>query len=82
MATVGQSRHPGGRPRTIRRCELGVKIERLADCRGLHIDEVAEHAGIAKATLYRILTGGIASPRIATIKAIASALGVRLDKLA
>lgn len=81
MATAGASRHPGGRPRTIRRCPLGVKIERLAAQAGLCIDEVAQAAGIANATLYRILTGGIASPRIATLKAIASALGVKVERL-
>jgi DNA-binding phage protein len=45
------------------------------------MDEVAKSAGIANATLYRILTGGIASPRVSTIKGIASALGVRVEKL-
>lgn len=79
---VGTERHAGGRPRTIRRCALGMKIEHFADNRGMHIDEVAETAGIAKATLYRILTGGIKSPRLATVQAIASALGVKLEKLA
>jgi transcriptional regulator with XRE-family HTH domain len=59
-----------------------VRIESLAEFRGLHIDEVAGRAGIAKATLYRILTGGIASPRLATVQAIAAALGVKLEKLA
>jgi len=82
MQVSGQTRHPGGRPRTIRRCDLGVRIESLAEFRGLHIDEVAGRAGIAKATLYRILTGGIASPRVSTVKAIAAALGVTLEKLA
>lgn len=81
MATASEKRHAGGRPREIRRCELGKKIERLAATRGLHIDEVAASAGIANATLYRILTGGIASPRLATIQAIAAALGVKLEKL-
>lgn len=81
MATVSGERHAGGRPREIRRCRLGTKIEQLASARGLHIDEVASTAGIARATLYRILTGGIASPRLATVQAIASALGVKLDKL-
>lgn len=80
MATVSE-RHAGGRPRTVRRCQLGQKIERLATSAGLHIDEVADSAGIARATLYRILTGGIASPRVSTIKGIATALGVRVEKL-
>lgn len=80
MATVSE-RHAGGRPRTVRRCPLGLKIERLAVNAGLHIDEVASAAGIANATLYRILTGGIASPRISTIKGIAAALGVKVEKL-
>lgn len=81
MATVTGKRHAGGRPREIRRCPLGVKIERLAATRGMHIDQVASAAGIANATLYRILTGGIASPRLATVQSIASALGVKLEKL-
>lgn len=81
MASVSE-RHSGGRPRTVRRCPLGIKIEKLAADRGMHIDEVASTAGIAKATLYRILTGGIASPRLATVKSLASALGVKLEKLA
>lgn len=81
MASVSE-RHAGGRPREIRRCPLGLKIERLAAARGMHIDEVASTAGIAKATLYRILTGGISSPRLSTVKSLASALGVKIEKLA
>lgn len=81
MATASE-RHPGGRPRSIRRCPLGVKIEQLAEESGLHIDEVADAAGISKATLYRILTGTIESPRLSTVKALATALGVKLEKLA
>jgi len=81
MATVSE-RHAGGRPRTVRRCELGQRIERLAAARGLHLDQVAEAAGISTPGLYRILTGEINSPRLATVKALAAALGVKLEKLA
>lgn len=81
MASVSD-RHSGGRPRTIRRCPLGVKIERLAADRGMHIDEVAREAGITTAGLYQILTGKIQSPRLSTIKALAAALGVKIEKLA
>ena len=81
MATVSE-RHPGGRPRQLKRCPMGQRIEQLAARRGLHLDQVAGSAGIAPATLYRILTGSIRSPRLATIQAIADALRVKLDKLA
>lgn len=82
MATVSHDRHPGGRPRTIRRCPLGVKIERFAAAAGMHMDEVAKEAGITTAGLYQILTGKIQSPRLSTIKKLAAALGVKLEKLA
>lgn len=82
MATVQQQRHAGGRPRQVQRCELGIKIERLAAARGMHLDEVAKAADITTAGLYQILTGKIRSPRLATVKALATALGVKLEKLA
>jgi transcriptional regulator with XRE-family HTH domain len=75
------TRHPGGGPRSLDRCQLGQQIERLASNAGLHLDEVAEAAGIAMPTLNRICTGRIRSPRLATVKAIASALGVKVDRL-
>lgn len=81
MATAA-TRHPGGRPRTRQRCQLGKTIERLARVRGLHLDEVANAAGITFPTLHRICTGEITSPRLATVKALASALGVKLEQLA
>lgn len=81
MASVSE-RHAGGRPREIRRCPLGVKIERLAAARGMHMDEVAKAADLATPHLYQILTGKIRSPRLETVKALAAALGVKLEKLA
>lgn len=82
MATGSTKRHGGGRPRTLPRSVMGEKIERFAHQRGLHMDEVAAAAGIQTPSLYRILTGEIRSPRLATVKAIAKALGVKLEKLA
>lgn len=80
MATVND-RHPGGRPRTLTRCPLGQAIERIAASRGLHLDEVAEAAGITFPAIHRICTGRIKSPKLVTISAIATALGVTVDKL-
>jgi transcriptional regulator with XRE-family HTH domain len=81
MATVND-RHAGGRPRTLRRTEIGQRIERLAASRGLHLDELADRAGIRFPTLHRICTGRIKSPKLETVKALAEALGVKLDRLA
>lgn len=81
MATASQ-RHPGGRPRKLRRCPIGEKIERLAAARVMHLDEVAEKAGISLVALHLICTGRTKSPKLDTVKAIAAALGVKIDKLA
>lgn len=78
---MAASRHPGGRPRVNDRTELGLKIERLAARRRMPLDVVAEEAGIGLPTLYRILSGKIASPRLVTLQSIASALGTRTEKL-
>lgn len=78
---MAADRHPGGRPRTLPYSELGEKIVRLAARRGIHLDEVAEAAGISYPTLSRILSGRIASPRLQTVVAIADALGVSADRL-
>jgi transcriptional regulator with XRE-family HTH domain len=81
MASVSD-RHAGGSPRTLKRCPLGQTIERLAVDRGLHLDEVARAAGITFPTLHRICTGRIKSPKLETVKAIAAALHVKIDRLA
>lgn len=81
MATVSE-RHAGGRPRTLKRSAIGQAIERLAAARGMHLDEVAERAGISFPTLHLICTGRTKSPKLDTVKALAAALGVKIDKLA
>jgi transcriptional regulator with XRE-family HTH domain len=74
-------RHAGGRPRQLPRTKLGRRIEQLATARGLHLDEVADQAGIKGPTLYRILTGRIESPKITTVLALAKVLRVPVDEL-
>lgn len=81
MATVSE-RHAGGRPRKLKRCPLGQTIEKLAASKGMHLDEVADAAGITFPALHRICTGKIKSPKLETVKAIATALGVKIDRLA
>jgi transcriptional regulator with XRE-family HTH domain len=80
MATKAE-RHAGGRPRTLKRSPFGQKIETLAARRGMHLDELAAAAGIRGPTLYRILTGRIAAPKVDTVLALARALGVKIDSL-
>jgi transcriptional regulator with XRE-family HTH domain len=80
MATVSE-RRAGGRPRTLKSCELGSRIERLAAKAGLHLDELAAKAGISFPGLHKIRAGQTRRPSIATLSAIAKVLGVSLDKL-
>ena len=75
------TRHAGGRPRVYERTRLGERIERLAERKRLTLDVVAEEAGIGLPTLYRILSGKIASPRWVTLQSIASVLGTRPENL-
>jgi|LakMenEpi03Aug12_release.lakeMendotaPanAssembly.Ray.scaffolds.fasta_scaffold427433_2 transcriptional regulator with XRE-family HTH domain len=82
MATARKDlRRGGGRPRELPRTKMGQAIERLAGERGLHLDQVAEKAGIRGPTLYRILTGRIESPRASTVLALAKALRVPVGDL-
>ena len=74
-------RHAGGRPRQLPRTRLGQRIEKLASDRGIHLDELADQAGIRGPTLYRIVTGRIESPKIGTVIALAQVLRVPVDEL-
>lgn len=75
------TRHAGGRPVTMARTRLGEKIERLASRCGKPLDVVAEETGISLPTLYRMMTGRIASPRWTTLDRLASTLGVKVETL-
>jgi DNA-binding Xre family transcriptional regulator len=74
-------RHPGGRPRVHASCEIGTRIERLAESAGLHLDQVAAEAGIAFQSLHDIRTGKTKRPSVPTLVGIARALRVPLDDL-
>jgi transcriptional regulator with XRE-family HTH domain len=80
MATVSD-RHAGGRPRTLESCELGHRIERFAAKAGLHLDELASRAGLTYQCLYQIRVGKTRRPSVATLAAVAKALGISIDKL-
>jgi transcriptional regulator with XRE-family HTH domain len=53
----------------------------LAERRRLPLDTLADEAGIALPTLYRILSGKIRSPRYITLQALAAVLGTKPEKL-
>jgi transcriptional regulator with XRE-family HTH domain len=60
---------------------MGETIETLAARQGIRADELAAMAGVTVPTLNRIITGRIASPRVATVAALACALNVKMEKL-
>lgn len=75
MATVSE-RHPGGRPRVRQPSELFLRVQKLAATKGMHLDDLAQKAGIPIGTVY-----DLRDPRVSTAQAIASALGVTIDRL-
>lgn len=78
---MGGTRHAGGRPRELDLTPAGKIIDAEIRRRNLHDDVVAQTAGISRATLSRIKTGRIESPRAVTIFAIAAAIGCKPDRL-
>jgi transcriptional regulator with XRE-family HTH domain len=76
MASVSDKRHAGGRPRVHQPSDLFVRVRDMAKRRGMHLDELADKAGIPIGTLYQLR-----DPRVSTAKAIANALGVTVDRL-
>ena len=73
---------PGGRPRTWEEpTDTGRKIMALAARKDLRLQDVAERANVSVATIYSIVSGRTADPRVSVAQAIAAVLGVKLDKL-
>lgn len=70
-----------GRPRMLKRNELGQRIDKILQTRGMNIHDLADACKISSASLYRICTGDTPDPRVSTIVAIADALGVTVDRL-
>lgn len=58
---------------------LGSKINEIRKQKGLSIDELCELSGIPKGTLSKITAGITTSPTLDTVRAIAKALGCKLD---
>jgi len=80
MATASEKRKPG-RPQTYERTPLGKRIERYAANRHMTARDVAQAAGISHVTLYGMMNGTTPDPRVSTLRAVADALGVSLDRL-
>jgi transcriptional regulator with XRE-family HTH domain len=74
------SRHPGGRPRQVKVCEWGKRLEALAAARGWNRSDLATKAGITPPSMWALCTGK-SKPKFETICKIADALGVPLAKL-
>ena len=58
---------------------LGERINKIRKEKGISIDELCELSGIPKGTLSKITAGITTNPTLDTVKAIARALGCRLD---
>jgi len=75
------ARHAGGAPRRTPSCRLGIVIERAADAVGLHLDEVAELAGLSFPSLNDIRRGKTKNPSGVTLANLAKVLKVPVERL-
>lgn len=79
MATVSE-RHAGGRPRQIKVCVWGKKLDALAEAKGWTRRDLADRAGITTVSLWALCVGK-SKPKFETICKLADALGVQVTKL-
>jgi transcriptional regulator with XRE-family HTH domain len=76
---LGKGRPRAPRPPTFEG-RLGARIEETRKGKGLSADELAEKAGVGRATVIRV-EAGAPNPAITTILAIANALGLSGEQL-
>lgn len=66
-------------PAASRMKTIASNLRRFADKRGMAMTHLADHAGIGRTTIWRILDAndrGPSDPRLSTLDALAEALGV------
>lgn len=76
--------HAGREGSGARMKVVASNLRRLANERGLPIAHLADHAGIGRTTMWRILDAndqGASDPRLSTLAALAEALGAEVADL-
>lgn len=83
MATVSRREvvvNKGGRPRTLKPCAVGRKIDAILLSKRMTRSELAAEVGISKVAMHHIIHG-TNQPRLQTAKKICTALGVGLAEI-
>jgi len=81
MATASEKPRGKGRPRSRPLCPAGERITRYAKARGMNVQQLAAAASLSEVSVYAIVGGDTVDPRVSTLRALADALGVSLDRL-
>jgi len=81
MATASEKPRGKGRPRSRPLCPAGERITRYAKARGMNVQQLAAAASLSEVSVYAIVGGETVDPRVSTLRALADALGVSLDRL-
>lgn len=82
MATGSEKpKAKGGRPRSRPICPLGQRIVRLASRKGWNVQQLAAEANLSEVSVYALIGGETADPRVSTLRALADVLGTTLDRL-
>jgi transcriptional regulator with XRE-family HTH domain len=61
--------------------ELGKNLKRYREAKGWTQEQLAHEAGLVVATVNRVERGANESPTMTTLKALADALGVKVESL-
>lgn len=70
-----------GRPRILKRNEMGRRIEEMAAARGMTVHQLSIASGVSSPSMNRICTGDTSDPHLSTLIAIADVLDVTVDRL-
>ena len=61
--------------------DIGKKIQKVRESKNLSRNQLSKKVSISESSLFKIETGGIASPSFASVYELANGLGLSLDDL-
>jgi transcriptional regulator with XRE-family HTH domain len=80
MATAGNAKHAGGRPRERTLCDFGRRLDALCVRRGITRNDLAKITGLNGVTIWRWMVG-LGEPSLTAASKLARAAGGKVTDL-